>query len=264
MHLHSSKNIIVRAHFSCKIASRRERHHRECSPRHRGLLENFLPISVTNANPYQIADTRQALEDSGLNMPLVLLTDGYTEQSNQQIAEIVNFVRRSERVEVSSPRQRGFGRGCSRGGTHHLSKTGQELASAFTYGGGADGLIGLLSASISTNCFVFCYGKGKSIEHVASFEQRTSRIGFARYIDKHCTSSLSGPYITFAMVVSTVTGRRSFTAYIARAQRTLGGTCGPRNTASSAKAGGEGARDLVMVSHSVDGGTGEQRSLVYR
>lgn len=44
-----------------------------------------------------------ALEDSGLNMPLLLLTDGYTQESNQQVSQIVDFIRRSERVAVDVP-----------------------------------------------------------------------------------------------------------------------------------------------------------------
>lgn len=49
----------------------------------------------------QVAE--MALGDTRLSMPMILLTDGYTEESSQQVAEIIAFVRRSERVAVDVP-----------------------------------------------------------------------------------------------------------------------------------------------------------------
>lgn len=49
------------------------------------------------------------LQDSGLSMPLVLLTDGYGSESFKQVEEIVSFVRRSDRVRVRYASSRRLG-----------------------------------------------------------------------------------------------------------------------------------------------------------
>lgn len=50
------------------------------------------------------------LQDSGLSMPLVLLTDGYGGESFKQVEEIVSFVRRSDRVRVRYASSRRLGK----------------------------------------------------------------------------------------------------------------------------------------------------------
>ncbi|CAN0468830.1 unnamed protein product, partial [Ectocarpus sp. 12 AP-2014] len=68
------------------------------------ILVTVCPISKRHSGAQFVEGV---LEDSGLNMPLVLLNDGYGSESFKQVDEIRRFVGRSERARLdllASPR----------------------------------------------------------------------------------------------------------------------------------------------------------------